>query len=51
MMTRTLIFMFLIFAVARSQPAMDPYYQEEFSNDNLYHDYATRQQEKQLGAP
>jgi hypothetical protein len=43
--------MFLIFASARSQPTMDPYYQEEFSNDNLYHDYAARQQEKQLGAP
>jgi hypothetical protein len=51
MMTRTLIFLILFFVVTRSQPAMDPYYQEEFSNDNLYHDYAARQQEKQLGAP
>ncbi len=43
----TLLF---VLAVVYGQP-VDPYYQEDFANDNLYHDYAARQQEKQIGAP
>mmetsp|Transcript_9442 Transcript_9442/g.12512 ORF Transcript_9442/g.12512 Transcript_9442/m.12512 type:complete len:134 (+) Transcript_9442:173-574(+) len=27
----------------------DPYYEQEYDQDNLYHDYATRQQDKATG--
>jgi hypothetical protein len=37
-------------AVAHGQEP-DQYYQDDYSNDNLYHDYAARQNEKEVGAP
>jgi hypothetical protein len=41
----------LILAAVHGQPQDDQYYQEDFSNDNLYHDYAARQNDKEVGAP
>lgn len=37
-------------AVAHGQD-QDQYYQDDYSNDNLYHDYAARQNDKEVGAP
>jgi hypothetical protein len=49
--SRVVILLVLVLASTGYGQPVDPYYQEDFANDNLYHDYAARQQEKLVGAP
>jgi hypothetical protein len=39
----------LAVVVSRGQDYYSPPQQDDYANDNLYHDYAARQQEKQVG--
>lgn len=45
-----LIMMALLqFTTGQDYGNADPYYEQEYAQDNLYHDYAARQQEKSYG--
>lgn len=47
--TRMFALLVVLAVVARGQ--QDGYYQDDYANDNLYHDYAARQNDKDAGAP
>lgn len=49
--SRFVVLLVLVLTSTGYGQPVDPYYQEDFANDNLYHDYAARQQEKLIGAP
>lgn len=45
-----LLSIFVVSAGAQSYDYQDGGYDQEYSQDSLYHDYAMKQQEKEVGA-